>query len=61
MSSKRLSTLSAAALLALAAGCDRRIGGDPSDPEAEQACQEEGFDPGTTEYAECTGEVVDSE
>lgn len=61
MSSKRLSTLIAAALLVLTAGCDLRIGGDPADPEIGQACQEEGFDPGTTEYAECTGELVESD
>ena len=61
MSGKRFSTLFAAALLALSAGCDMRIGGDPADPEIGQACQEEGFDPGTTEYAECTGELTESE
>lgn len=61
MRSKRLLTLFAAALLALSAGCDLRIGGDPADPVAEQACQEEGFDPGTTGYAECTGELGESD
>ena len=61
MSSKIFLTLFAAALLALSAGCDLRLGGDPADPEIEQACQEEGFDPGTTEYAECTGELTESE
>ena len=61
MSRKRLSTLFAAALLAFCVGCDLRIGGDPADPDIEQACQEEGFDPGSTEYAECTAELTGSE
>jgi len=61
MSRKRIPTLFAAALLALAAGCDLRIGGDPGGPVIEQACQEEGFDPGTSEYAECTGELPASD
>ncbi len=48
----------AVALLALAAGCEKKIG---SDPAAEQACLEEGYDAGTTEYAECVKELSGSD
>lgn len=46
-----------AVLVALAAGCQSKIG---SDPAAEQACLEEGFDAGTTEYAECVEELSEA-
>lgn len=54
MRGKRLLTLSAAALLGLTAGCEPKFG---SDPVAEDACLEEGYDPGTTEYADCVKEL----
>ena len=47
-----------AALLALTAGCQSKIG---SDPVAEEACLEEGYDPGTTEYADCIKELSGSD
>jgi hypothetical protein len=53
MMSARLLML-AAALVLLSAGCDKKIG---SDPAAEEACLEEGYDPGTTEYANCLEEL----
>lgn len=55
--SARLLILSAA-FFALSAGCDKKIG---SDPAAEQACLEEGYDAGTTEYAECVKELSGSD
>jgi hypothetical protein len=48
----------AVALLALTVACQSKVG---SDPAAEQACQEEGFDPGTTEYADCIKELSGSD
>jgi hypothetical protein len=48
----------AAALLALTAGCNSKI---PSDPAAEASCREEGFDPGTTEYADCIEKLSGSD
>lgn len=53
MMSARLLML-AAALVLLSAGCNKKIG---SDPAAEEACLEEGYDPGTTEYANCLEEL----
>ena len=47
-----------AALLALATGCQSKVG---SDPAAEQACLEEGFDAGTTEYADCVEELSEAD
>ena len=46
-----------AMLMALAVGCQSKAG---SDPAAEQACLEEGFDAGTTEYAECVKELSEA-
>ena len=57
MSSRRLLTLVAAALLALCAGCNLRIGSEPVDPAVEESCLEEGYDPDTTEYADCIKEL----
>ena len=57
MSSKRLLSLMAAALLALCAGCDLRIGMDPVDRSVEESCMDEGLDPETTEYADCVKEL----
>ena len=46
MSSERLLTLMAAALLVLCAGCDLRIGMDPVDRSVEESGMYEGIDPG---------------
>ncbi len=61
MSGERLLTLMAAALLALSAGCDLRIGLDPVDREVEESCLEEGYDPATTEYADCIEELSETD
>lgn len=64
MSSKRLLPLMAVALLALTVGCDQKkvtwYKPGPTDPAVEQSCKEEGYDPGTTEYADCLEELSDS-
>lgn len=44
----------AAAIVLLAAGCEKKVGSDPS---AEEACLQEGYDAGTTEYADCVEEL----
>lgn len=51
----------AAACLAPAAGCDRFHRDEPVDPEIEQSCREEGFDPGTTEFDDCVKELSGSD
>ena len=45
------------ALLMFSAGCEMTVGQDPVDRSAEDACMEEGFDIGTTEYDNCVEEL----
>ena len=60
MSSERLLTLMAAALLVPSAGCDLRIEPEPVDRAVEESCLEEGYDPETTEYADCIKELSET-
>jgi len=55
-----LLALLAAALLVLPTGCDHRGGSETMNPEVEQSCLEEGFDRGTTEFANCVEELSES-
>jgi len=57
MKRRSLLTLMALSLLAPAAACDRFRHHEPVDPEVEQSCREEGFDPETTEFADCVKEL----
>lgn len=61
MTGKRLLIVLAAALPALSTGCDRFGQQEPPDPAVEQSCREEGFDPGTTEFADCVEELSESD
>lgn len=61
MNRRSLLTLMAAALLAPTAACDRFRRDEPVDPEVEQSCREEGFDPGTTEFVDCVKELSGSD
>ena len=65
MTTKIRLTLIVAALLALATGCDQKKltwwKPSPMDPDIEQSCREEGFDPGTTEYEDCLKELSESD
>lgn len=57
--------LIAATLLAFSSGCDQKKltweKPSPMDPDVEQACREEGYDPGTTEYENCLNELSECE
>ena len=50
-------------LLAAAAmtGCEATIVTEPEDQAAQDACVQEGFDPGTTEFVNCVDEVSRSD
>ena len=61
MHRRSLLILATSALLAPAAGCDRFRHHEPVDPEVEQSCREEDFDPGTTEFADCVKELSGSD
>ena len=60
MNRRSLLILMAGALLAPAAACDRFHRDEPVDPEIEQSCQEEGYDPATTEFDDCVKELSGS-
>ena len=60
MSRKGFLVLAAATLLAVSAGCDRWKSSEPPDPAVAESCEQEGFDPGTTEYADCVEELSES-
>ena len=53
--------LSAAALLALLAGCGGFDPGPQPNVSAEENCRQEGFDPGTTEYDDCVKQLSDGD
>jgi len=56
-SKKILLALAGLTLVSLVAACDGMQPTGFSDPDAEATCQQEGFDPGTTEFENCMHEV----